>query len=158
MAAIGSIRRYNVQHGHVRPGDQGDHGPGNDGHVFGDCPSAHAAASAARLGGIVSPGRRLRVRVVVERSVVGAQFQAAGRDVLAAVLSVPERGQMDDGRTEQAQHGEEDGAEQGDDGRQVRDDGGDQDCGQTVLAVVRTGDACGVRLLHVIRIMVARIA
>lgn len=136
VAAIGSVRRYNIQHGHVRAGNQGDHGHGNDGHVFGNRPSAHAAAAAAaaaRLGGTMSSGPRLRVRVVVERGVIGAQFQAAGRVVLAA-LSIPKRGQVDDGRTEQTQHGEEDGAEQGDDGRQVWDDRSDHDCGQTVHA------------------------
>lgn len=101
---VGAVKRENVQHGYVRPGNQSDQSDDDDGHVFGDGPPAHARGPFPRAI------FRLRSSSVQPHFAAVTAFRV--RAVQRGVAVLPKRGQMDGGRTQKAQDGEENGPEQ----------------------------------------------
>lgn len=117
MAALlaGPVERHDVHERRVRAGHQGDERNQHDGHVLGHGPAAHALTAAPRRPAAAPPPlwlslHRLEVRVVVHRVVVAVKVQVVLRvgrvvRVLSVLIPVvPERGQVDYGRTHQAQY------------------------------------------------------
>jgi len=115
VAALAAVERHDVHERRVRAGHQGDERDQHDGHVLGHGPTAHAPAAAPRRPAAAPPPlwlplHRLQVRVVVHRVIVAVKVQVVLRvgrvvRVLAVLVAVvPESGQMDDGRTHQAQY------------------------------------------------------
>lgn len=133
MSVMITVSSYNIRHRDICSGNKSDQSNQNDGYVYGDGPPAHTFTLARRLDTAawtmllyVLRARFIAIIVILVIEFPIGLWIRTFQIFIVLVVVFPERGQMNDGRTQQTQDGEEHGSKQRDDRRQVGNDGGNQ--------------------------------